>query len=157
MARRVNIMLTVRALHSYIGAFVAPLVLFLTFTGSLQVFSLHEAHGGYTPPALLVRLSRVHKDQVIALPKARPQSDAAPRRQREHAAAPAPHKAAPHKAAPWAVTALKWLFVAVAAGLALSTLLGLWMAFTFGRRKRLILALLIAGAALPILLVALQG
>jgi len=144
--------ITIRQLHSYIGAFIAPLVLFLAFTGSLQVFSLHEAHGGYTPPPLLVRLSRVHKDQLAALPPARPDGEARTRRGHAHAPAASPTP----RTTPWAAMALKCLFLVVAVGLTISTLLGLWMAFTYSRRKGLILGLLVAGAVLPVLLLMLQ-
>ena len=51
--------------------------------------------------------------------------------------------------------ALKWVFVVVALGLVVSTLIGLWMAFTTGKRKGVILIVLLVGAALPVLLLAL--
>lgn len=145
--------MSLRQLHSYIGAFIAPSVLFFAVTGGLQVFSLHEAHGGYRPPELVVRLSRVHKDQVIALPPAR-RPQASGHEHRDHGArADAPH-AAP--APSWAVTALKWLFVTVATGLCLSTLIGLWLAFTASRRRGVILALFVLGALAPVALLVLQ-
>jgi hypothetical protein len=144
-------MLSLRQLHSYIGAFIAPSVLFFAVTGALQVFSLHEAHGSYRPPELVARLSRLHKDQVISLPPAK--TSPAGGRHEHGPRADAPH---PRPSPPWAMTALKWLFLAVAAGLTLSTLLGLWMAFTTSRRRGVILALFALGAALPIILVALQ-
>jgi hypothetical protein len=138
-------MLTVRQWHTYIGAFIAPSVLFFAFTGSLQLFSLHEAHGAYTPPAIIQALGRVHKDQVL---KESPEpasegADAHDDHDHDHHAAAAPT---------WPVVALKWVFLAVAIGLITSTLLGLWLAFTFGRRKAVVLALFVAGAALPVLL-----
>jgi len=144
-------MMTLRQLHSYIGAFIAPSVLFFAVTGALQLFSLHEAHGAYRPPELVERLSRIHKDQVFSLPPARGAQtgghrDHGPRAETPHAA-PAPA---------WSVTALKWLFLVVAAGLTLSTLLGLWMGFTTSRRRGVLLALLVLGAALPVVLVVLQ-
>ena len=82
-------MATIRQWHSSIGLFIAPSVLFFAVTGSLQLFSLHEAHGDYRPPALIEKLASVHKDQVFELrhhdapadPKAEPgapPSDAAP-------------------------------------------------------------------------------
>jgi uncharacterized iron-regulated membrane protein len=146
-----NVTITMRQLHSYIGAFIAPLVLFLAFTGSLQVFSLHEAHGGYVPPPLVVRLSRVHKDQTAALPAARPEGEARTRRG-HHTQVAGPSA----RTIPWAVLALKCFFLVAAVGLTISTLLGLWMAFTYSRRKGLILGLLVAGAVLPVLLLMLQ-
>src|ERR1700722_16711603 len=110
------LMMTVRQWHPYVGAFVAPSVLFFAFTGSLQLFSLHEAHGAYTPPAIVEALSRVHKDQVLhAKPKPGPKGADADEGLGHH------HHAAPSKAAPetppWPVMALKWLFLTVAIGL----------------------------------------
>jgi hypothetical protein len=141
-------MLTVRQWHTYIGAFIAPSVLFFAFTGSLQLFSLHEAHGAYTPPAAIEALGRVHKDQMWEAPARggpahaddEPDRHAGPSRHREKAAAP------------WPVMALKWLFLAVAVGLMASTLLGVWLALTLGRRKGVVLALVVAGALLPLVL-----
>ena len=136
-------MMTVRQVHTYIGAFIAPSVLFFAFTGSLQLFSLHEAHGAYTPPAIIQALGRVHKDQVLK-ESPEPASEGADEHDdHDHHAAAAPT---------WPVVALKWVFLAVAIGLITSTLLGLWLAFTFGRRKAVVLALFVAGAALPVLL-----
>jgi len=147
-----SMMLMVRQWHTYIGAFVAPSVLFFAFTGSLQLFSLHEAHGAYTPPAIVEMLSRVHKDQVLhAKPRPAPKGpDMEEGAGRKHH--PAPAKAAP-EAPPWSVMALKWFFLAVAIGLMTSTLLGLWMALTFSRRKVVVLALFAVGTVLPVLLV----
>jgi hypothetical protein len=146
--------LIVRELHSYIGAFIAPSVLFFAFTGSLQLFSLHEAHGAYTPPSIVEALSRVHKDQVLRETPAAKGARAEDEQDhdRDHGGH---HHHGAGAAPPWPVTALKWLFLAVAVGLITSTLLGLWMALTFGRRKAVVLALLAAGVVLPALLVVL--
>ncbi|HEY2710262.1 MAG TPA: hypothetical protein VGI95_19650 [Caulobacteraceae bacterium] len=141
-------MMTIRRLHTYIGAFIAPSVLFFAFTGSLQLFSLHEAHGGYTPPAVIEELGSIHKDQVLKHPKppGPPDADDA------HAAHAGGHHGA-DSPPPWNVPALKCLFLAVATGLITSTLLGLWLALTTSRRSGLVIALIAAGAALPLLLV----
>jgi hypothetical protein len=148
------LMMTVRQWHTYMGAFIAPSVLFFAFTGSLQLFSLHEAHGSYAPPAVVEHLGRVHKDQMWNAPaKAGP-----PHADDDHdhqAARSGGHHQPP--AAPWPVMALKWLFLAVAVGLMGSTLLGLWLALTVGRQKRLVLGLLAAGLVLPCLLLVIQG
>jgi len=135
-------MMTVRQLHSYIGAFIAPSVLFFAFSGSLQLFSLHEAHGTYKPPALIEQLGSVHKDQIL-----KPPGDADDDHDHDH------HRAGPEAPPPWSVVALKWLFLAVAVSLMASTLLGLWLAFTASRRKRLVFGLFAAGVVLPFLLV----
>jgi hypothetical protein len=143
-------MLRVRQLHAYVGAFIAPSVIFFAFTGSLQLFSLHESHGAYAPPPVVEMLGRIHKDQVThGKPGA---AAAAHHHDADHGADHHDHPAA----LPWSVMALKWLFLSVAVGLIGSTLLGLWMSLTLGRHKGLILGLLVAGAALPALLLALQ-
>jgi len=141
-----------RRLHAYIGAFIAPGVLFFAATGALQLFSLHEAHGGYVPPPLIEKLSAVHKDQRFS---------AGPHHEPPPTAAPADHKTPPGgdddhpKTPPARTVALKWLFLAIDAGLIASTLIGLWMAVTLNRRKGVIWTLLALGATLPVLILAL--
>jgi len=138
----------VRDLHTYIGAFIAPSVLFFACTGSLQLFSLHEAHGVYTPPPIVEALGRVHKDQVLREKPDADGSEADDHHDHDHHH----HATAPP---PWPVMALKWFFLSMAIGLITSTLFGLWMALTFGRHKAVVLALFAAGAVLPALLVVL--
>lgn len=144
---------SLRSIHTYIGAFIAPSVLFFAATGALQLFSLHEAHGDYKPPRLFEQLGSIHKDQRFAKPERRE-----PPPPKGAAAAKPDHDDADdhdddHDAGPSLRTlALKWLFLAVAAGLIVSTSLGVWMALTFSRRKAVVWALLIAGAALPLLI-----
>ena len=46
--------LTIRRWHTYLGLFIAPSVLFFSLTGAVQLFSLHEAHGDYTPAPLVI-------------------------------------------------------------------------------------------------------
>ena len=133
-----------RRFHLWIGTFIAPSVLFFAVTGSLQLFSLHEAHDAYQPPAVIAGLAKVHKDQVFALEK--PDADASgPAGEDKHS-----HH---HDAAPKATTiALKWFFLAVATGLIVSTCLGLWMALVTSRDRPLAWLLLLAGAVIPIAL-----
>lgn len=147
----------VRQFHSYLGAFIAPSVLFFAITGSLQLFNLHEAHGAYQPPALIEKLSAVHKDQRFAAKPGRAAS--APRTaaaEEEHAGAghDEDHATPTSKGAPNRALVLKWLFLAVAISLIASTCLGIWMAITNSRRKVVVWALLILGAALPVLILA---
>ncbi len=163
----------IRQWHTMIGVFIAPCVIFFAFTGIVQIFSLHEARGGYHPPALIEGLGSVHKDQIFrvkptgpapAAPAAAaavaPHDDAdhdhadADHDDHDHAAAtPADHGPAKPKGQPIKVYALKWLFTFVAIGLATSTGLGLWMALSYGRNKRTLWVLLVAGIVLPVLLV----
>lgn len=142
---------TIRRWHSYFGFFMAPIVLFFALTGAAQLFNLHEAHGDYRPPALLDKLSSVHKDQVFAPghhheppePKADSQQPA------EGTAALASTQDDDDKSGP-STLALKAFFLVVALCLVLSTALGLWMGLTQTRQKRLGWMLLLAGALIPV-------
>jgi hypothetical protein len=137
----------IRQWHSYIGMFIAPSVLFFALTGSAQIFSLHEAHGDYQPPAIIEKLGRVHKDQVFALgehhPPAAPSSDVA---------ADHPKPGGDEDRPQLSTQLLKWFFLIVALGLIVTTLFGLWMGLTRMRGKRLAWILLISGAIIPLAL-----
>jgi hypothetical protein len=136
---------TIRRWHAYIGLFIAPSVLFFTLTGAAQLFSLHEAHGRYTPPALLEKLSSVHKDQVFAFG--------------DHHAAQAPTGAPeaaqePNEQPPLSTPLLKWFFLLIALGLTVSSAFGIWMGLTQLRSRRLAWLLLVVGALLPVAILA---
>jgi hypothetical protein len=139
-------MSSIRLWHSYIGILIAPSVIFFALTGALQIFSLHESHGTYTPPALIEKLSSMHKDQVFKQKhhdehKAESKSDQQP---------PAPQE---HEEGPTLGTVfLKWFFLFVALALTSSTVLGLWIGLTHMKRKRTGGWLLLAGVVLPVAL-----
>jgi hypothetical protein len=144
----------IRRLHAYVGMFIAPTVFFLAATGLLQVYSLHEAHPGYTPPALIEMLSAVHKDQRFAMGHKEP-----PEAARPHAAGPAsepPHAERPRNAH-IATTLLKAFFTLVALGLIFSTGAGIWMALQQAARRRTHLVLLATGTLVPVILAALTA
>ena len=124
-------------------------MLFFALTGALQVFNLHEAHGGYRPPVLLEKLSGVHRDQVFA----RPHEHDEPLPSAQPGAAPDEHGDDDDNVSP-STLALKWLFFLVSAGLILSTSIGVWMGVTQIRKTSLALALIAAGTLLPMLLLA---
>ena len=136
----------IRRWHSYFGAFIAPSILFFALTGSLQLFSLHEAHGDYRPIPLVEKLGMLHKDQVFAAkPKRKPPAAGA------QAARSAPKAETHRDEGPKTSTlALKWFFLFVAASLAVSTCLGLWMALAHSQKKGVLWLLFLAGAALPV-------
>lgn len=138
-----------RALHLYLGALFAPALLFFAFSGALQEFSLHEAApgGGYHPPGWIVRLAQVHKHQTLALPPAKPAKPAKDRKAGGSDAKPAPEPAKPQ------TLAARAFFAAAGAGLFASTLIGIYLAFRFTRRPRLVLALIMLGLVAPLLLV----
>lgn len=144
-SRPMNANVLLRRIHTWVGMLIAPSVLFFAATGSLQLFSLHEAHGDYTPPSLFVALGSLHKDQKLpAPPRAEPKAS--------KAAAGGHHDG--HKAAPKPATLLlKIVFLGVAAGLVFSITLGLWMALQDRLRRRTNLVLLGVGLLLPVLLV----
>jgi hypothetical protein len=136
---------SIRTWHTYLGILIAPSVLFFALTGSLQIFSLHEAHDTYVPPQVLEKLASVHKDQVFAL-KAHDDDhhhdeDAAD----EHGANPPEHEEEPALA----TTLLKYFFLLVATALCVSTLLGLWLGLTHIRHKRVGWWLLAVGIIVP--------
>jgi hypothetical protein len=144
-SRLMNTNVLLRRIHTWVGMLIAPSVLFLAATGSLQLFSLHEAHGDYTPPSLFVVLGSLHKDQKLPAPlhAERKASKAGPADHHDgHEAAPKP-----------ATIILKIVFLGVAAGLVFSTLLGLWMALQDRLRRRTNLVLLGVGLLLPVLLI----
>jgi len=139
----------VRQLHTYIGLFIAPSILFFALTGSLQLFNLHESHGAYHPPPLIERLGRVHKDQVFALDDDDAGPPAAPGGATHAAPEPPDHMDTSPRLSTYL---LKWFFLAVALGLVTSTSLGLWLGLTHVRHKRVAWIVLITGAAIPIAL-----
>jgi hypothetical protein len=149
-------MTTIRQWHSYLGLFIAPSVLFFALTGSLQIFSLHEAHDGYKPLAIIEKLAKVHKDQVFAAghhhdaeaPVADATGTAPPGTSPAVAAESAPADDDDKPALPTVL--LKYFFLLVALCLMLSTAFGLWMALKYTRRKRLAWTLLIAGTVIPV-------
>jgi ABC-type nitrate/sulfonate/bicarbonate transport system permease component len=130
-----------RRSHTWIGMLIAPSVLFFATTGALQLYSLHEAHDSYTPPALLVALGSLHKDQKLPAPP-HPEAVGAPAAHEHHH----DDDDAPPKAA---TGLLKIVFLGVAAGLIVSTLLGLWMALQDRLRRRTNLVLLAVGVVAP--------
>ena len=139
---------TLRQWHAYLGLFIAPSVLFFALTGIIQIFNLHEAHGGYHPAALLEKLSKVHKDQVFEAPREQP----APDHDEAHGAGSAGDQPAEDEDERQSVSTyvLKLFFAIIALGLAASTLIGIWMGTTQTRRRGLAWTLLILGALGPI-------
>src|SRR4051812_42616203 len=56
----------IRLIHNYVGLFFAPMILLFALSGALQTFRLQETHdpAAYTPPAWIVWVAAVHKDQA---------------------------------------------------------------------------------------------
>jgi len=151
-------MMLARQVHAYLSVFVAPTILFFAFTGALQLFGLHEAHGDYRPPALIEKLGMLHREQKFAL-KPKPQrllpSPAATAKTEGDWVAPAagPASDMDDDAPTPREQALKWLFFGAAVTLMISALLGLWVGLTQNRRKGLLAVILLAGMAAPVAIV----
>ena len=136
-----------RQIHRYAGLFIAPALLFFSFTGALQTFSLHETTQGssYKPPAWIVILGQIHKKQTTIVPVRKPKADTPkPEKTPDPTAQPVP-KAKNH-------LPLKSFFLLVAIGLFTSTGTGIYMAYKYERSKLLVTGLLLAGIVVPLLL-----
>ena len=141
-------MSSIRLWHSYIGILIAPSVIFFALTGALQIFSLHESHGSYIPPALIEKLSSMHKDQVFEQKRKHEHEPEAESKNDRQPAASAEHEEGPTLG----TMLMKWFFLFVALALTTSTVLGLWIGLTHIQRKRTGWYLLLAGVVLPIAL-----
>jgi hypothetical protein len=141
----------VRLTHLYLGVFIAPAVLFFSFTGFLQTFSLHETLKGraYTPPAILVKLGNIHKKATLPGPPRPPVPQAKPDAPKPAAPPTAPKTPPPPQSFHWPE---KIFFGIVAVGLFTSTLTGLYMAWKYTRRKLVVVAIFVAGTVLPVIL-----
>src|SRR5690349_2922525 len=54
-----------RLVHFYLGVFFAPTIIFFSFSGMLQTFSLHENHQGLPGIPWVTALAEVHKNQRV--------------------------------------------------------------------------------------------
>ena len=145
----------VRLTHMYLGVFLAPSILFFAFTGALQSFSLHESHSAnYTPPAWLVHMSQMHKNQTFHIPvrPTAPPKPASAAKLPPPAPKPAVTPPKPAERDIHAPSPMKFFFVFVALGLVISTCLGLYMSYKFNRNKVAVTATLVAGIAVPAVL-----
>lgn len=155
-----------RKWHLYLGTLFAPSIIFFAFTGSLQLFGLHEGHPGeaYQPPAWVQKLGSIHKDQTVSEKHGPPPGFA-----REQGRSPQTGDARRPQQPPQGgrpnegrksnrlTLALKSFFLATAVGLIFSTLLGIYMAFKFNRSRALVWGMLLLGTAIPLALIALMA
>lgn len=146
----------VRRLHLWLSVFFAPSIVFFALSGLVLLNEWNEGAGGARPSSVAVTLAQVHKSQSYAAPprRARPPEPPAGRQpdnlgvDRAAARQPAPPRARPHRSAP-----LKAFFVLMALALIATTGLGVAVAWSFRKERRLILATLGAGCLLPLVLV----
>jgi hypothetical protein len=134
-----------RQVHQYIGLFFAPAILFFAFTGALQTFSLHEnRYGGpYKPPAWIVTLASLHKDQELPRPKP-PEAGGDHHGEEHHGPPQKPN---------YASGPLKIFVLSLSVGLITSTLLGVYIGLQNKTYRRGSLIALFLGVALPLVLI----
>jgi len=135
-----------RRYHHYAGVFFAPAILLFALSGALQTFRLQEARGyGGTPPGWIVWMASVHKDSRV------PRIAAAEAAHR-HEGDGAPERSTPKpKPAAQGTTLPMKIFVALLSiGLMASTLMGVVIALNNRAMRRVSIAMLIAGTAVPL-------
>lgn len=138
-----------RKLHTYLSVFVAPSLMFFALTGALQTFRVPDAPDA---SVLLVKLARVHRDDVFAPKPVRAPPPGAAAGKASQAAHKPTSKPAGEPASKPATEALKWFFAIASMGMLISTGLGLWMALVYSNQRVICWLLLIAGIAAPVAL-----
>jgi len=150
----------IRRLHAYIGTLIAPSVIYFAATGLLQIYNLHEAHGGHSPPRIIELLSGVHKDQRFGAGHHDAQ-DGDERHSNVSAGAEAHPDRAPQAEeahhSPIATSLLNLFFASVAIALIFSTSFGICMALQQNMRRRTHVTLLVIGTLTPAILAALTA
>jgi ABC-type nitrate/sulfonate/bicarbonate transport system permease component len=117
-----------RDIHLYLGCLFAPILIFFAVTGAWQLYRWNDSNkNGYIAPKPLKMLSAIHKDQHLGGKR-------------------------------YSVyTPLRSFMFLSAAGLVLTTVLGIIMAFRFGRSIIAPLLCLGAGVAIPVAIILLYG
>ena len=146
-------MRTLRQVHQYLGMFFAPAILFFAFSGSLQTFGLHEnRYGGpYKPPGWIVTMASLHKDQELPRPKP-PKPPGADGDHDHHGDADHDHDHGPPEKPNYASGPLKIFVMALALGLMITTLLGVYIGLKNRSARMGSLIALGLGVALPVAL-----
>jgi hypothetical protein len=149
---KAHTMKQMRRVHHYIGVFFTPAILLFAFSGALQTFRLQEAKGyGGTPPSWIVWMASVHKDQTLPRQKAEsPKSEQPPTAQ----PAERPPVAKNAENARPSTLPLKIFVTFVSIGLILSSLIGVIIALNNRTTRRTSIVMLIAGAIIPLVLLA---
>lgn len=148
MPKKAIILRLARQTHLYVGLFISPALIFFALTGVIQTFDLHETRAGndYRPPAWVLPFTQMHKKQTFVVPEENSKARLRPVPEPGHSASRRiPLPAEPH-------LPMKLFFFTVALGLFTSTLTGIYMAFKYSRSKVLVIGSLVAGLAVPVLL-----
>lgn len=156
-------MLLLRKIHLYLGMLFAPTIIFFAFSGAMQTFGLHEAEkaDANQPPAWIVTLAELHKEQRLSHPKTQKPPGALDAMRAERANAAQDVAAAPgagstpaaEQASITSQTILKFFVLLMAVGLILSAALGILIAFRNTRTRRAAGVALAIGMVLPLTLI----
>lgn len=134
---------TLRTIHFWLGTLFAPSLIFFAVSGAFQLYDLHEDGPGW-----IQTMAQVHKIQSLDTPKRRPPRPTPP--PEAPGARAQPERPRPPSIARSATAKLYFLLMAIA--LVVSSVLGLIMAFTYKRDRRILFGLLVIGTILPIVL-----
>jgi hypothetical protein len=147
----------IRRVHAWLGVLFAPAIVMFALSGIFQMFGWHEGSGTDAPPGWIARLAQLHMKQTFSLPRPKGPKPAAEVGAAAAAAAPAaePPRAGPPRGERPSTMPMKIFLTLAALGLIASTLLGLYMAFTPKRDRRLLAIFLAAGLVVPVVMIAL--
>jgi hypothetical protein len=134
---------SLRLYHHYIGVFLAPAILFFSFSGLIQVIGIQDQRNP-PPPGWVSYMAGIHKHQMP--PKPRP---AAPERKPEGRASDKHDDDHDHGG----LTPLKIFALLVAIGLFVTT--SIWLTIALGNRatRRVAWVMLALGIAVPVALI----
>jgi hypothetical protein len=137
---------SLRLYHHYIGVFLAPAILFFSFSGFIQVIGIQDQRNP-APPAWVSYIAGIHKHQMPPKPRKAPPADAAkpdgPKR------GGGEHDDHDHGG----FTPLKIFALLTAIGLFLTTLIGLTIALGNRATRRTAFVMLALGIAVPVVLI----
>jgi hypothetical protein len=147
-------MKSIRRIHGWLGVLFAPSIILFALSGMFQLGGCHESEDGTPPSSTVVRLAMIHMHQTAELPKPRKRRPPPPQATEAGSAATAPAQPPrpPEGEHEEPFNPLKWFFVAMCLALITSSALGVWIAFTSKRDQKLHIGLLVAGIALPIVM-----
>lgn len=147
---KVQTLTKIRQYHNYVGLFFAPAIIFFAISGALQTFRLQEEKGyGGPPPIWIVVIAELHKDQM--LPKAKPNDADATKPAGEALPVPKIEKKPVAKAVSWSRRLLQIFSVLMAAGLVISSALGITIALSNRAARKKSCWILAGGVILPLL------
>ncbi len=133
---------SLRLYHHYIGVFLAPAILFFSFSGLIQVIGIQDRHNP-PPPGWISYIANIHKHQMP--PKPRPAGAPKPEGARRGGGEHDDHDRG-------GFTPLKIFALLTAVGLFVTTLIGLVVALTNRMLRRVSWVMLALGVAVPVVL-----